>query len=865
MKKLALFLALCLMIQAIGLTAFAEEQAVEIPEPAQSEAAVTEEAPAEEEPAKEEPVKEEPVKEEPAQEEPVQEEPAQEEPAQEEPAQEEPAQEEPAQEEPAQEEPAQEEPAQEEPAQEEPAQEEPAQEEPAQEEPAQEEPAQEEPAQEEPAQEEPAEEEEPEEEEVLHFTDGYILLKAGTRVCASLKITNIQGTITADSYAYAKIEQQSETDPAKDWLAVVFDTEEGEQIKAFIQVKNVTILTDEEQDALKAKLAQQNVRELGGKPVPVAAYKASETAEEAADEPTPAPVMKKEAEMIPAAKGGIEDNGDASNFVLDNNDCICEYTGSMTALVLPTKVSGKTVKGITQTAFSGNTVIQSIAIPETGYTEIENGAFRNCTALESVSMANAVTTIVAEAFAGCTNLKAISWPAGLKTIEHDAFNGCTSLRAIGMTTNLEEIGDNAFKNCSSIVDFDMEAASSLKTIGSSAFSGCTGLKAIVLPNNVETIKNSAFENCSAATKLTLPSKLERIESFTFKNCSALQNVQIKDKVTFIGQEAFYNCSGLDYVVIPTAIKNILKNAFSGISANTVLFMNSITTVQISENGLGTKGIVLGKPNKDPHKYVKAHSGMKFVTSGQYAYILRCYEHFLGRTPSLAEKANYIRKLANGNLNGVTIVKAFLDSPECKNKKWSNEDIIKKLYRVMLARTSDPSASEVKSWKEQLDVGMTMDSVMAGISGSKEYKDKCKNWSLTPGSIKLTNYRDQKKAYTIFVRNAYKWAYYDGTDSKVTTKNLEDGCKLLIKDKYTAYKFLHSLVDSKTFKDKKYNNTTFVTRMYQIYLQRTPKTSEVESWVKKITVDKKTKAWVEQGFAGSAEFKNKMTAIGLKAK
>ena len=38
MKKLALFLALCLMIQAIGLTAFAEEQVVEIPEAAFAEA-----------------------------------------------------------------------------------------------------------------------------------------------------------------------------------------------------------------------------------------------------------------------------------------------------------------------------------------------------------------------------------------------------------------------------------------------------------------------------------------------------------------------------------------------------------------------------------------------------------------------------------------------------------------------------------------------------------------------------------------------------------------------------------------------------------------------------------------------------------
>ena len=54
MKKLALFLALCLLVQAIGLTAFAEEPA-DIPETVLTEEAVSEEeALVEEEPAKEE-------------------------------------------------------------------------------------------------------------------------------------------------------------------------------------------------------------------------------------------------------------------------------------------------------------------------------------------------------------------------------------------------------------------------------------------------------------------------------------------------------------------------------------------------------------------------------------------------------------------------------------------------------------------------------------------------------------------------------------------------------------------------------------------------------------------------------------------
>ena len=46
MKKLALFLALCLLIQAVGLTAFADEVPADIPETVQSEEPAPE-APAE--------------------------------------------------------------------------------------------------------------------------------------------------------------------------------------------------------------------------------------------------------------------------------------------------------------------------------------------------------------------------------------------------------------------------------------------------------------------------------------------------------------------------------------------------------------------------------------------------------------------------------------------------------------------------------------------------------------------------------------------------------------------------------------------------------------------------------------------------
>ena len=562
--------------------------------------------------------------------------------------------------------------------------------------------------------------------------------------------------------------------------------------------------------------------------------------------------------------GTVDENGDSGNFVLDDNDYICEYNGSMTGLVLPIKVGGKTVKGITETAFSGNSSIQSIAIPysPTGYTFIENGAFRNCTALESFSMANPVDTIVAEAFEGCTALKAISWPQDLATIEHDAFNGCTSLKAVGMTGNLVEIGDNAFRNCSSLLDFDMEDSNSLATIGSGAFYGCSSMKAIILPKNLTTLKNSAFENCSAATKLSLPNGLGRIESYTFRNCSSLKNLTIPASVTYIGQEAFNNCSALDWISISPGIQNILKNAFTGTSSECVIFMRGkFTGLKISTNGLGTTAIIVGSVGQIPQSYANSH-GMKFIsTTGGEAFIARCYTHLLGRSVTFSENLTQIRNLATGRLTAATLVKSINDSSACKAKNWNDTQFIKKLYRIMLKK--EASSANLKQWRKCLKIGMTRDGIINGVAQTSTYKSRCKTWLLTPGSVINANYRDRNYKITFFVHNAYQYAFHKGVSKKVTLLNLEYGCTNIINNGWTGFQFLHTLLTDKVYTDQKQNVDQYVDTLYRIYLNRLPNAADHAYWVNQIVVKNHTRAWVEEKFANSKEFRSRMKKIGIK--
>ena len=108
-------------------------------------------------------------------------------------------------------------------------------------------------------------------------------------------------------------------------------------------------------------------------------------------------------------------------------------------------------------------------------TEIGDDAFKDNTALTSVSIPNTITSIGNSAFEGCTGLESVIIPSSVKTIEDNAFNGCTSLTYAYMETNTTR----------------SRASGGLKSIGDYAFKNCP-LRAVVVPNSVEHIGFSAF-------------------------------------------------------------------------------------------------------------------------------------------------------------------------------------------------------------------------------------------------------------------------------------------------------------------------------------------------------------------------------------
>ena len=231
-----------------------------------------------------------------------------------------------------------------------------------------------------------------------------------------------------------------------------------------------------------------------------------------------------------------------------------------TDIVIPSKSpDNDTVISIAETAFSNNSTITSVTIPDT-VMRIEYSAFNNCTSLKSINFAEkgVLENIGSNAFYKCKALTSVELPQGIVSLSSGVFQGCSSLSYVSIPNSLKIIGKDSFRECGNLSSVDFDTQSELESIENTAFYKCTNLTEIILPNSVVTIGSSAFSNCSSLKTVVLSNTLSTIGGHAFDMCSELSGIVIPDTVTSIGDYAFKSCTSLTEIVVPCDIGN---NAF----------------------------------------------------------------------------------------------------------------------------------------------------------------------------------------------------------------------------------------------------------------------------------------------------------------
>lgn len=239
---------------------------------------------------------------------------------------------------------------------------------------------------------------------------------------------------------------------------------------------------------------------------------------------------------------------------------------------------------------------------------IENGAFRDCALLQSITLPDTLTKIGNSAFDGCASLKEITIPASVASFDGCVLANCTALTKATILADVATLGGRAFYGCTALTEVILPAG--LTQMDTGEFYGCASLERIVLPDGIGKIGSDVFYRCKAKlicgmnseTALTLsaygkgfnvetapqlslkaakgtdgarmvtvtacdkdaeeigvPEGVSVIGGGAFQNCSRLRNVLLPDSLTSIGSSAFIGCTSLRQLTIPKGVASMTSS------------------------------------------------------------------------------------------------------------------------------------------------------------------------------------------------------------------------------------------------------------------------------------------------------------------
>lgn len=280
-------------------------------------------------------------------------------------------------------------------------------------------------------------------------------------------------------------------------------------------------------------------------------------------------------------------------------------------------------------AFTGNTYIKSITIPE-GFTSIEYGILTHIESLENLTIPNTVTSIGNSIFHRSFTIDTLTIPDSVTTIGYKMLdNGdgdkLGGVKNIVIGSGLSEVkqyeygnyegffGNGSTRRCETIkvspnnTTYDsrdncnaiIETAtntllvgcngtvipSSVTAIKEYAFNHCFNLPSIIIPEGVTNIGNYTFSNCKSMTSVTIPNSVTSIGASSFSRCKGLTTVTIPNSVESIGEYAFYICSSLTNVNIGSGVTSIGAYAFSDVK-NANITILATTPPTLGSNGFG---------------------------------------------------------------------------------------------------------------------------------------------------------------------------------------------------------------------------------------------------------------------------------------
>lgn len=250
------------------------------------------------------------------------------------------------------------------------------------------------------------------------------------------------------------------------------------------------------------------------------------------------------------------------------------YGTALESVIIPSSI-----ENIGKYAFGNCTKLVDIQLTD-GIKQLgmfEGYAFANCN-VERILIPPSVEKITKYCFSDCTKLTRVQFTTNIEKakLEEGIFKNCTALNDVVLPEDMLYLGNNMFENCTSLESINLPK--NLQELGDYCFKGCSKLASLNIPESIKRIGKYCFEDTSIG-KIALPRTVTEIEGYAFSGCTSLGTVEfdyfdtieeipVEQGLQVIKSNAFYD-SVVTNLNIPYTIQTIEKDAFKNMTINTL--------------------------------------------------------------------------------------------------------------------------------------------------------------------------------------------------------------------------------------------------------------------------------------------------------